>query len=206
MEGKVSVSEAKNLFQNNFFGPEEISNSDFCIPLLIPEIQYTISELYSKRNDYILILGTDKIKSRNTLTLANLRNHFGCNISNDLMPSFYNQDWYVKEDFMNKSLDTRWYLIKKYIIEETRSIIPKFTMQEYNLPSAVLVAYVFFIYWLNRGEILWGNDFVWCSDIDHNGDQIYVGKYFDKEKINKNGFSIHRHLSIKNNYGIINII
>ena len=38
-----------------------------------------------------------------------------------------------------------------------------------------------------------------------NSDQIYVGRYIDPIKINKNGFSIHRHLKIKNNYGISNI-
>ena len=45
--------------------------------------------------------------------------------------------------------------------------------------------------------------FIWCNDVDANGDRIYVGRYFDPLGISKNGFSVHRQLRIKNNYGCI---
>lgn len=53
------------------------------------------------------------------------------------------------------------------------------------------------------GEKLWYHDFVWCSDVDHNGDRIYVGKYNDIDGVNKDGFSIHRHLALRLCYGCI---
>lgn len=45
--------------------------------------------------------------------------------------------------------------------------------------------------------MLWYHDFVWCEDLDHNGDRIYVAKYHDVDVINKNGFRIHRHLALR---------
>lgn len=53
--------------------------------------------------------------------------------------------------------------------------------------------------------MLWKHDFVWCSDMDHNGDRIYVGKYHDISGVNKNGFSIHRHLALRECYASINL-
>ena len=75
------------------------------------------------------------------------------------------------------------------------------------LPSALLCAFVFFSnYYNTNGELLWKNDFTWCSDIDSNDDQIYVGRYIDVKGLNKNGFNIHRHLKIKNNCSCIDTI
>lgn len=56
---------------------------------------------------------------------------------------------------------------------------------------------------MNDGEKLWDNDYIWCSDTYNNGDQIYVGRYTDLSGLNADGFEIHRHLKIKNNYGVI---
>ena len=72
-----------------------------------------------------------------------------------------------------------------------------------NFPTAILCVYTFFAYYYARKELLWHHDFVWCSDTDHNGDRIYVGKYHDVDEVNKNGFSIHRHLALRNCYGAI---
>ena len=47
------------------------------------------------------------------------------------------------------------------------------------------------------------NDYVWCSDVDDKGDQIYVGRYTDASGLNADGFEIHRHLRIKQNYGVV---
>lgn len=61
----------------------------------------------------------------------------------------------------------------------------------------------FFAYYHVRKELLWYHDFIWCHDIDHNGDRIYIGKYHDVDGVNKNGFSIHRHLALRNCYAAI---
>ena len=52
-------------------------------------------------------------------------------------------------------------------------------------------------------EILWPNDYIWCSDTDSHNDQIYVGKIIDNDNLSKTDFSVHRHLSVKLNYGSI---
>jgi hypothetical protein len=93
-------------------------------------------------------------------------------------------------------------LIQKTIAENNRGNAPNEKIENL-LPSSTLCAYTFFVWWLLRHEILWPNDFVWCNDKDKYGDRIYVGKFIDKDNINRSGFSIHRHLSIKKNYGSI---
>jgi len=61
-------------------------------------------------------------------------------------------------------------------------------------------------YFHTQGGLLWKSDFIWCSDKDKNGDQIYVGRYRDPLGVNKNGFNIHRHLKIRNYYGLAPVI
>jgi hypothetical protein len=104
---------------------------------------------------------------------------------------------------MKDNLELDWYLIRKNLIDDTRAVPPAILAQTLVFPSAILCAYSFFVIWFIKNEILWKNDFVWCNDIDNLGDKIYVGRYFDKSGLNKNGFSIHRHLTIRNNYGTI---
>lgn len=154
---------------------------------------------------YILICGVEHIKGER-ITLRFLRDKFGVN-PDEYEPCLYNQDWYLKEDFMNVALNTQWYLIKKEIFESSRAVMPEaLTQQGLNFPSAILCGYTFFAYWFARAEKLWWHDFVWCCDTDHNGDRIYVGKYHDIDGVNKNGFSIHRHLALRPCYGCVNII
>ena len=118
-------------------------------------------------------------------------------------PCFYNQDWYDKEDFIIKPIQTGWFLIRKTVYEDSRAVQPIELIERYTFPTAVKCTYSFFIAWITLDIKLWYHDFVWCSDIDHNGDRIYVGKYNDVDGVNKNGFSIHRHLALRACYGCI---
>ncbi len=108
---------------------------------------------------------------------------------------------------MDLSLQNRWYLIKKDVFEESRAVMPgDLTQQGLIFPPAILCGYTFFAYYYARNEYLWWHDFVWCCDTDHNGDRIYVGKYHDIDGVNKNGFSIHRHLALRPCYGAVNTL
>ncbi|GHS85280.1 hypothetical protein FACS1894201_04800 [Bacteroidia bacterium] len=210
MERKATIEEAKSLFGKNFIGQQELQaiaeNFPVAVPQDIPAIQYTPKELATYATDYILVLGTAKTTSGERLNLLSLRKQYGINpdISE---PCFYNQDWYLQEDFMETTLANQWYLLRKEIIPETRAILPDELLKTcIHFPPAILCAYAFFAYWFHAKEVLWQHDFVWCSDTDHNGDRIYVGKYHDIDGVNKNGFSIHRHLALRMCYGTVDAL
>ena len=94
--------------------------------------------------------------------------------------------------------------MSKTLLDESRAMAADSVVVKYSLYSAVELTYTFFVnYFVNDGEKLWNNDYVWCSDVDDKGDQIYVGRYTDASGLNADGFEIHRHLRIKNNYGVV---
>lgn len=196
----------------NFIGPEELLKLQKHFSLFIPkniiQIPFEKNKLLKLRKDYLLILGTSKDKKGKPLTLNRIRQIFGVNPKKS-EPCFYNQDWYLKEKFASqKTLDAKWYLLKKNIIENTRmknpNDIQKKMKSKERFPSAVLCTFTFFAYYfLNKKELLWKYDFIWCRDKDVNGDRVYVGRYADPKKINKNGFNVHRHLSIRTCYGFV---
>lgn len=201
----------RQLFGVNYIGKEELK--PFFKALGLGEVdiqeksvQYDDAVLQkAAREGYILIYGIGKI-SGYSITLRYLREKFGVNPDYS-EPCLYNQDWYLKEEFVDLALDDRWYLVKKDVLEESRAVMPgDLTQQGLNFPTAILCGYTFFAYYFARNEYLWWHDFVWCSDTDHNGDRIYVGKYHDIDGVNKNGFSIHRHLALRPCYGSVNYI
>lgn len=201
----------KNLFGKNFIGKDELKPFFRAlgfgeIGIQEKSIQYSDADLQKAADEgYILICGVGKINGQN-ITLRFLREKFGLN-PDESEPCLYNQDWYMKENFMDFALDNRWYLIKKDVLENSRAVMPgDLTLQGLNFPTAILCGYTFFAFYYAHDEYLWWHDFVWCSDTDHNGDRIYVGKYHDIDGVNKNGFSIHRHLALRPCYGSVNTI
>jgi len=209
MEGIVSIKEAKTIFGKNFIGKEELSKySDELgieIPEFVPSIPFERDLLISNSKDFLLILGISTMKGGKDLSLSSLINFFGKSPKNS-EPCFYNQDWYLKEGFMQKSLANKWYMIKHSVYESSRAISPEILRTQYQFPSAVQCAFAFFSSWFCRSECLWKNEYIWCYDLDHNGDRIYVGRYIDIDGINNNGFSIHRHLALRNCYCGISVI
>ncbi len=198
----------------NFIGAEELtsiaSKMNLSVKALneasIPYIPYSEQQLQQHKTTHLLILAVPFIENGASLNLMELRNFFGLN-PDEKEPCFYNQDWYVKEEFVQKGFeDYQWFLIKKELIDDSRAKEINVETDLKNLPSALICAFSFFAYFFHANEYLWKNDFVWCSDTDANGDRIYVGRYFDSSGIAKNGFSIHRHLRLRNNYGCINCI
>lgn len=199
----------KKLFGKNFIGKDELK--PFFVALGLGEvdiqetsIHYSDAELQKAADEgYILIYGVDGINGKG-ITLRYLRDKFGVN-PDESEPCLYNQDWYLKEDFIDVPLDARWYLIKKNVFDDSRAVMPDdLSKQGIVFPSAILCGFTFFAYFFARNEYLWWHDFVWCCDVDHNGDRIYVGKYHDIDGVNKNGFSIHRHLALRQCYGSVN--
>lgn len=193
----IGKEELKSFFKALGFGDVDIQEKP---------IEYSDSDLQKAAEDgYILIYGIENVNGQN-ITLRFLRDKFGVN-PDDSEPCLYNQDWYLKEDFMELSLNAQWYLIKKDVYEDSRAVMPgDLNQRGLKFPPAILCGYTFFAYFFARNEYLWWHDFVWCCDTDHNGDRIYVGKYHDIDGVNKNGFSIHRHLALRPCYGAVSVL
>lgn len=196
-------------------GPEELSS---CIEIKyfldlhqlnnnIPTIPYDETLLQETKDSHLLILIIPNYVNGEVLDLLTMKHHFGTVSSDETVPCFYNQDWYDGECFAKTgSLSYRWCLVRKKINDDTRARKPEDILKMgFAFPSALLCAYTFFVYFLVTKEILWESEFIWCSDLDSNGDRIYVGRYKDPVGIAKDGFSIHRHLNLRNHYGAISI-
>lgn len=185
------MNEIKKLYGKNFIGYDDLIQTRLKLNCSNVDINIDMEILKKFKDNHILILG-----SKNSI--MDLRNIFG--LEGD--PCFYNQDWYLKENFVTEPLENKWYLVQKDLIERGK------TSKEVKLPlpSAILTTYTFFMYYLINKEILWKHDYIWNSDLDSNGDQIYTGRYCDAKGINRNGFSIHRYLTVTKNYGFINYI
>ena len=205
MNEHISLSEAARIMGDNIIGPAELSAIDklwLAVPDDIPDIPFSARELEEKKDDYLLVLGIGNFKDGSKVTIRALKERFG--MDPDISePCFYNQDWYDKEAFIDIPIQDGWYLIRQNVYDESRAVLPEELMKRYRFPSAVKCTYSFFAAWLSKGVKLWYHDFVWCCDTDHNGDRIYVGKYHDIDGVNKNGFSIHRHLALRNCYACI---
>lgn len=205
---KEKLKILQELFGSNFIGPDQVNKllAAMGLPEIteedVPEMNYTEAVLKSKASDYLLVMGYPG-RMEATLNIIRFRDTFGVDPEKG-EPCLYNQDWYLSEDFVKKTLEKRWYLIKKDVLEESRAVMPAVLMEKsISFPSAILCTYAFFAYYFAYGEHLWYHDFVWCSDVDHNGDRIYVGKYHDVDGVNKNGFSVHRHLALRPCYASI---
>jgi len=197
----MELNKAKEIMGKNFIGPEELlkfsKKLGVVLPKKIPAVPFSADFLNRIKKNYILFLGLP-------VSINKMLRVFRTD-PKKYEPCFYNQDWYLKEKFASKKLEFKWYLIKKEINQKSRGKNPadlekKFNKKE-SFPSAVSVAFLFFAYYFYSNKIIWEKDFIWCRDKDSNNDRIYVGRYKDPKKINKNGFNIHRHLSIKNYYG-----
>lgn len=214
MEGKTLIKRARHILRENFIGSEELNSIANKMGIFLssnlnintPPIPFSEDYLLNLNDEYILILGNPLFKDQSSLTIVKMRNHLGWD-PNVSEPCFYNQDWYLRESFANVcTLEPKWYLVRKKVIEQSRGVDINAMLtrsKRKDLHSALLLAYTFFCAYFIQDICLWQNDFIWCNDLDHKGDRIYVGRYKDRDGINKNGFSVHRHLSITNEYGIL---
>jgi hypothetical protein len=205
---------ALDLFGGDLLGPDRIAWVAARMGILppgreLPAIPEACLQAARDAPDtYLLFPGTGLMADGSPLTLKALRARLGCDPA-AAEPCFYNQDWYLGEAFAGEaSLRCQWYLLRKEVRPGSRGKDPDRDWDPQSgpgrLPSALLCAYAFFAYYLAQEErCLWEHDYVWCSDLDHLGDRIYVGRYRDPSGVNKNGFSVHRHLRIREGYGIV---
>lgn len=201
----MEISTAKEILKSNFIGAEKLSTIRDVLPISIPQnapaIPFAEKDILSIKDTHLLLLCSSKFADGSDMTIHSIKEKISSLGGN---PRFYNQDWYLNEKFITSPLETKWLLVSKNVLDESRAMPAEKIISKYQLHSAVELTYAFFINFLvNGGEKLWNNDYVWCSDVDDKGDQIYVGRYTDASGLNADGFEIHRHLKIKNNYGVV---
>lgn len=195
---------ARDIMGSNCIGVRELTPYAHMFAfqnLIEADISFSESVLKERSQTHILIY----TPSSSEVTLNWFLQKFGTDPQLS-EPCMYNQDWYVNEVFANTTkLDGQWHLIQKEVAEDMRAkrpeVIESIITNQEQFPTAVLCAFTFFVWYLHsKGEILWKNDFLWCSDRDHNNDRIYVGRYIDPSGVNRNGFNIHRHLALRDSY------
>jgi hypothetical protein len=173
------------------------------VPADVPAPRWSDDFLTSRANGHMLVFAPSQHEDGEPITLNSLRACFGIDpVMSE--PCFYNQDWYLKEDFAaRQALEPGWHLFPVSVLEKANAKGPQ-EVQKLLEPGeqfslAVNYTFAFFLFWLRTGgKLLWGNNFIWCRDRDHNGDCVYIGRYEDPAGINKKGFEIHRHLSLRN--------
>ena len=203
MHRETLINEAKEIMKPNFIGPEELKHFSlkaFKLDKIGTTVPFPKEELEEKREHYLLIYGASQFADKESVNIKNIKRIVSEKKS---VPNFYNQDWYAKEDFIETPIEEGWFLIRKDVYEDSRAISPDELTKIHVFPSAVKCVYSFFVAWVCNDMKLWYEDFVWCCDVDHNGDRIYVGKYHDVDEFNNDGFSIHRHLALRNCYTCI---
>ena len=123
---RVTIEQAKILLGNNFIGLDELRPlftrmGGLYDGIEIPEIGYSWFELQQHSNDHILILGLSELDNIK-LSIQTFRDCFGID-PNVSEPCFYNQDWYLKEKFLDNTLKNGWYLLKKTVLENSRACL-----------------------------------------------------------------------------------
>jgi hypothetical protein len=215
MERATTVTAAGKIMGLNIIGPDQLDGFKDQMGIIlpfkrkseIPPIPFSTGLLEQYCDTHLLILGITWAADGEALTLVKMRSHFGVD-PGQREPCFYNQDWYLNEAFAKSfALAPNWFLMRKDLAGHSRGKEPSELPGNLRLPTALLACFAFFgYYFVSSGKKLWERDFIWCSDSDHNGDQIYVGRYNDLSGTNKSGFNIHRHLKIRENYGIADLV
>ena len=207
----MNTEQLQALFGERFLGREQINKMLERMGMEplgeadVPPVNFSEQILKENASTHLLILGYAG-KEGAPLNILRFRECFGTDPEKS-EPCLYNQDWYLHEDFVLRTLEPRWYLVRKDVFEQSRAVQPDALLKkDIVFPSAILCVYTFFAWYFACGQYLWYHDFVWCSDLDHNSDRIYVGKYHDIDGVNKNGFSIHRHLALRPCYGCISAL
>jgi len=169
----LSQKRAREIMSYNFLGVEEVAEH-FGIFLTkeeltkVADIPFREKTLQECKDTHILFLGVNHDKQGRLLTIVRLREIF----STEAKPiiSLDEKFWYEKKKFATQeTLNLRWHLIRKSVLEESRR--KSFAQQEKLLKEneyrerAVVYIYGLALMFKARGERIFQNDEVWCSDI-----------------------------------------
>jgi hypothetical protein len=105
---------------------------------------------------------------------------------------FYQQEWYLAEDFMDELLPecAPLSMPKGVMFEGAPPELIPFDFEPV-FPAVVLVN----LYCLHPYHPIWRQRYLWTASKDHMGQRVYVGD-------NGHGIEIHRHLHINERWGL----
>ena len=109
---RTTIKEAKEIFGKNFLGPEELKSLFGEMGLKVnfdnvTSVPFSKEQLINSAKDgYILGYAIDKVGDT-YLNIKLFRDIFGINPEKE--PCFYNQDWYLAEDFIQTPLVAGWF-------------------------------------------------------------------------------------------------
>lgn len=107
---------------------------------------------------------------------------------------FRNQDWYRDQHFAeNYDLNLGEYRFELGYEKSDKSTSFTF-LGPLAFPTAVSCVWAY-VYLNSLGIPIWQDNYVWCRDIDNNGDRVYVGMSGGKS------FEIHRNLTLQPYHG-----
>ncbi len=185
-EPTTSQKQAREIMGKNFLGVEEVTEH-FGIVLTkkertkIAEIPFSEAMLQECKDTHILFLGVNHDKEGKPLTINRFKEMF----PTDSQPKFYSyqESWYDdRKKFATKETpELRWYLIKKAILEESRS--KTYNQQEKLLKEneyrerAVVYIYGILLMFEVTGERLLEDDYVRCKDLGSDRKHTDIGGF-----------------------------
>ena len=141
----TKVEEAKWIMGNSFIGIDELKSvpEGFKIKADSIEIPFSVEELSLKKGTHVLIYCPQDFADGTAISIQSIRTNIekmGCKT-----PVFYNQDWYLKEDFYKVVIERpHWLLLQKTVDDSTRGVLPEKIEAQYYLPIAAELTFAFF--------------------------------------------------------------
>ena len=127
--------------------------------------------------------------SANGLNVLNLRRILGTNPAKQ--PSFFDHPWYLEEPFAEVNCAPGWHVLHTSVLPDSLSqpihYVSSLSTQGFELPSAVEVTLMLFLYYICSGEQLLQKKHTWSSDQTSLKGFVTVGAF------GRNGLFISGH-------------
>ncbi|MBU1091294.1 hypothetical protein KKA27_00240 [Patescibacteria group bacterium] len=172
----TSLQRSREIMGRNYFGIEEAISHFGVRPTAddvetLTNVPFSEQTLQECKDTYILIA----VFPMSILDVRKVDNSF-----------FYSSTggWYKDEKFAENKGKTSWYLVKKTPVKNSTSKTWKeqqgLLADNEETPTARVVVYAIIGHYKNTGERLFEKIYARCSDLDSDGDRVYVG-YFDSD-------------------------
>lgn len=173
-EPTVSQKRAREIMGRNLFGVEEATKHFGVSPTrqqlaVLSEIPFTEAVLQSCKDTHVLVAVFP-------LSILEIRGR----VKRELFNS-HDDAWYNSQAFAKDKGVVGWHLVRKTPVANSTS--KSWSEQQALLtkdeatPTARVMTYMIIGHYLATGERLFRNLYVRCSEVDSDGDRVYVGRF-----------------------------